>query len=686
MRTGDGRSPTGTAFALGRCGIKWSLIIGLALASAGWTWTVEQSEATLTVKRPKLARTVYPDAGTPFFVCDANRASVADRSSCVAGTFGGSDGVAPVNIAALDEDVTSWCLVVGEDWDSCVSIPELAHLTVARHAASLRSRGEYLAAASKYREAAERGRGLLRDIGSQHLKGGPLEGWYLDLSSQCEEEFLQNARSQAQALYEEGKTHDAIAILEPAVWIASENNRTREENDFRKALAKLREDDAKQQREILEVRASCESVGDTGRQEEGPPLAVWLCKRREVEDEETGDTTEAIDVVVEDGSKVWVRAQLVGTMYVDETVEAHARLSDVTGTKVPELLVHATGECGHQSLEVLSIERRGLRRLWTLEVPVSNYESDCGSGDWAGMYDPVWWPASLGDPSRPKVGLGENGFVWMDEPMVWEEEASGFVPSEASRNRYREQEIARAREYLAAGHPGVAHAILPDGAPEELVREIKTACERVFLKALGNSNLTNEGGQKASPAEARGLKAAMLKIGLNCAPDSQALKRRLETLEAQIKVDRERSAREAEKRVRAERIERFQKWSMGKVKFGMTRAEARKACLEQNGSWDSGSSLGACNYRSGRTFAAGFCGSRACSLYMTNPSPWSGKLGYHNIVSKYERHFGEGERSKAGAAEVVRWRLDAQRSIKVTLLHIRGRDLLSVALHSKGER
>ena len=311
---------------------------------------------------------------------------------------------------------------------------------------------------------------------------------------------------------------------------------------------------------------------------------------------------------------------------------------------------------------------------------------DCGLGNWAGQWDQAWWPRFRGEPTPPKIELADGRFQWEGESMVWDEGSQSFVPSRAGLDRHRDQEIARARKWLAKGLPAVAHAILPDDAPAELVREIAVSCEKVYLKALSNAKPINEMGEKANPAEARVLKADMLGIGLACAPDSQALKRRLKPLRAQIKVDRERSARQAEKQARAERIEKFQNWGMGRVRFGMTRAEARKACLEQNGSWDSGSSLGACKYRSGVTFAAGFCGSRVCSLYMTNPSPWSGNLGYRNMVSKYERHFGEGERSKAGAAEVVGWRLDAQRSIKVTLGHIRGRDLLSVALYSKGER
>lgn len=659
----------------------------LALASAGWTWTAEQRDTTLKVKREKLARTVYPEMGAPFFVCEAERPSVANKSRCVAGTFARSDGVALIDISAMDEDVTSWCLVVGEDWDSCVWLPELAHLTVARHAASLRSDDEYLEAASKYREAAKRGRGLFRDIGSQHMRGGPLEEWYLDLASQCEQEFLRKARVKAQALYEEGKTRDAMATLETAISIASQNNRIRDENDFRKALAKLREDDAKQQREIAHVRSSCKLVGEANNLLPGAAAQrVWLCIYVDHYNEMAGMDLEALDVVVEDGSRVLRREQHIGPDPQSPVVKSPtAALVDVTGTEKPELLLDFVDGCEVQTLEVAGWGADAkLHTIWSLQA---GGPGGCGSGDdgidyWA----QDWWPPSWGEPSTPTTELADGRFQWEGESMVWDEGSQSFVPSRAGLNRYREREIERARKLLRDGFPAVARTILPDDAPPELVREIAVSCERVFLKALSNAKPVNEMRQKASPAEARSLKAEMLKTGLNCAPDSQALKRRLKPLEAQIKVDQERGAREAAKRLRMKRIETFQKQSVGGVKFGMTRAEVRNICIKKNGRWDgSSSTLVGCK-RGGVTFGAGFCGRHVCSLYITNSDPWRKEPGYQKVTQYYESRFGEGERSSPGGATLVRWKLDPQKGVKVTLARFGYKELMTVALYSKGER
>jgi hypothetical protein len=505
---------------------------------------------------------------------------------------------------------------------------------------------------------------------------------------ECEREHLEHAKDQAETLYKQGKATEAIAVLEVATQIASRHNRpSYEVEGFRKAAAALREEHQMHQRELASVRKSCELVGEANDLLPGAPEQhVWFC----VYTPESSDSYgfEVLDIVVEDGNRILSRATLMWDGGNGVTpLRAKGALIDVTGTEEPELLVERLDECRVKTIEVMDWGEDGeLRTIWTLGVGLPG--DYCGSGDDYIDYGAQdWWPRSMGRPSSPKIELADGRFLWAGESMVWVEESQSFVPSRAGLDRYREQEIARARKLLAKGLPAVAHAILPDDAPAELVREIAASCEKVFLKALSNAKPINEMGKKANPAEARALKADMLGIGLACAPDSQALKRRLKPLQAQIKVDRERSARQAEKQARAERIERFQRQSIGHVKFGMTRAEARKACLERNGSWDSGSSLGACESRSGVTHAAGFCGSRVCSLYITNPWPFSsGKVGYGRIVSYFERRFGEGERSSAGVTEVVRWKLDAQRSIKVTLGRIRGRDLLSVALHSKGER
>jgi hypothetical protein len=436
------------------------------------------------------------------------------------------------------------------------------------------------------------------------------------------------------------------------------------------------------------VRKSCKLVGEANDLLPGAAeQRVWLCKRDVVTDKDTGGTVEVIDLVVEDGARVLVHDELVGTMYMDEHVEARVRLADITGTKAPEMLVDTIGECGVRSLAVMQVDEDGkLQAVWSMETSVSNLESDCGSGDWAGQWDQAWWPQFRGEPTPPKIELADGHFLWASEPMVWVEESKSFVPSQAGLDRYREQEIERVRKLLAEGHPGVAHAILPDDAPKELVRDIEIGCERVFLKALNDAKPINEMGQKANPEEARALKLEMLEYGLQCAPESQALNRSIKSLRAQVEADNKRRALEYEKRAKKDRIALFQRQSLGGIGFGMTRAEVQNLCREQKGRWDgSSSTLVGCD-RGPVTFGAGLCGDRVCSIYLSNPSPWRKDLGHQAMLEHYQRQFGEGEHSSAGAAKVVKWKIDARRSIKVTLSHIRGRDLLMVALHSKGER
>lgn len=457
--------------------------------------------------------------------------------------------------------------------------------------------------------------------------------------------------------------------------------------DFHAAAKKLRQE--QEQRDIAKLDQSCTLVGEANELLRGiSPQRVWICPLpSSYEGSGVEVELDMVDVVVEDGHRILSRSVLLKNQGDGGTkLSARGALRDISGSEEPELLVEYVDECAARTVALLNWNERGeLRELWSEQVQ-SGW--DCGSGDDGIDYfpDPSWWPKSGSGYRTPKARLVDGRFSWAGEPMVWEEDSKRFVPSAAGLRKDREARLETARKLLGEGQPAVAFASLPEEPPEDLLRMIAAACEKAFLKALSDAKPVDGNGQEVSPSEFRALKAEMLRRGLSCAPKSQALKGRLESIQAQVKLDEKRASRQAAQPLKRKRIERFLEESLGDLKFGITRGEARSLCVEKNGRWDSGTNLGLCKYPSGVDFSAGFCGDRACSLHMVHSSPWSEDLGYHSMVRYYENRFGQGEYSKRGEADIVSWKLDAEKEITITLARLGGHELLSVALYSKGRR
>ena len=133
------------------------------------------------------------------------------------------------------------------------------------------------------------------------------------------------------------------------------------------------------------------------------------------------------------------------------------------------------------------------------------------------------------------------------------------------------------------------------------------------------------------------------------------------------------------------RIERFKRESIGGLRFGMTIAEAREACAENNGRWGISDDVSVCNHGS-EMHSAFFCGSRVCSLVMIRAASTIRKLGYNGMVHEYDRRYGQGVRSRSGQRDDVTWKLDSQKSVEISLASFADSEVMTVKLYSKGKQ
>lgn len=427
----------------------------------------------------------------------------------------------------------------------------------------------------------------------------------------------------------------------------------------------------------------------------GDQQAVWHCGSGRL--------------VVEDGSRVLgetVREEVVPPAqgeYAEGVTVRAARLVNVIDDGPYEVVLEIVWQdwCGGPPGTGLVVVAwrdsglQGLRAVWT--DGNSAGDGDC-MGD-GGPSLPSWWPTHTAHLRRPELSFANGEISWFDHPMVWERTSERFVPSPEARAAYDGYVIAEVRRHLDEGRAVVAHALLPENATGELVLEVRRACADRYLRALRDADQPTQEDLEMFGREALvDLKVQLIRNGLRCAPEEPRLLRAATLAEAELERVRAvaEAARRAEQRRRVaaqarrarqltrERNRAFQTQTAGPFRFRMTRGQARRACRRDGGTWDASQSLVACDV-AGVTFGAGFCGNRACSVYVNAAGP-SAARRHRELLEALGGRYGSGRSRRRGRARVTTWRLDEQREIELVLANIRGRDMLSVSFWSQGRR